>query len=116
MKKIILLLTTMLVLIEAKETYSLTIKAEPAKTNGKAWDIGGGAPDIFVKIDGIFVDFDRSCKNTYKCTINFTVTKGTSWYFEIYDKDLQNNDLIAKGNCSLGKECSLGGAKIEIEE
>ena len=106
----------MLGLIEAKDTYSLTIKAEPAKINGKPWDIFGGAPDIFIKIDGVFLDFDRNCKNTYKCTVNFTVEKSTSWYFEIYDKDLENNDLIAKGNCSVGDTCSLGGAKIEIEE
>jgi hypothetical protein len=42
------------------------------------------------------------------------VEQETSWYFEIYDKDFTSNDLIAKGNCSVGKECSFSGAKITI--
>ena len=116
MKTIILLLIVILNFIEATNTYSLTIKAEAAKTNGKPWDIMGGAPELFVRIDGVFLDFKEKCKNTYHCTIDFTVNKGNCWYFEIYDKDLENNDLIAKGNCSVGEKCTLGGATIEINE
>lgn len=97
-------------------TYTLTIEADATKTDGKAWDIQGGAPDLFIKIDGVFLDFDKKCKNSYRCSVEFTVENETSWYFEIYDKDFASNDFIAKGDCSVGKECHFSGARISISK
>ena len=119
MKKIVLTLMVLLSLTQAKErilnTYTLTVEADSTKTNGNTWDTLGGAPDILIKVDGIYLDFDKKCKNSYRCSVEFTVEKETSWYFEIYDKDFDNNDLIAKGECSVGKECQLSGATISVK-
>ena len=118
MKKTILALMVLLSLTQAKErilnTYSIKVEANATKANGKAWDVNGGAPDLLIKVDGVFLDFDKKCKNSYGCSVEFTVEQETEWYFEIYDKDFASNDLIAKGNCSVGKECNLTGAKITI--
>lgn len=120
MKKIVLLIMVLLSLTQAKEhiinTYTISIEVEATKVNGKPWDVAGGAPDLLVKVDGIFLDFNKKCKNSYGCKMNFTIENETSWYFEIYDKDLGSNDLIAKGKCTLAKECLIGSAKINISE
>jgi len=120
MKKMILLLMVLLSLGQAKErilnTYTITLEAEATKADGKSWDISGGAPDLLIKVDGVFLDFEKTCKNSYGCSVDFTVEDETSWYFEIYDKDLASNDLVAKGNCSVGKECHFSGAKISISK
>jgi len=120
MKKMILLLVVLLSLIEAKErilnTYTITIEADATKADGKSWDISGGAPDLLIKVDGVYLDFEKKCKDSYGCSVDFTVENETSWYFEIYDKDFASNDLIAKGNCSVGKECNFNGAKISISK
>ncbi len=119
MKKTILTLMVLLNLTQAQEhivnTYTLTVEADSTKVDGKSWDIWGGAPDILIKIDGVYLDFDPKCQDSYRCSMEFTVEKETSWYFEIYDRDLNNNDLIAKGECSVGKECRLNGATISIK-
>jgi len=120
MKKMILVLMVLLSLGQAKEhivnTYTLKVEADATKVDGSSWDISGGAPDLLIKVDGVFLDFDKTCRNSYGCSVDFTVEHGTSWYFEIYDKDIASNDLIAKGNCSVGKECHFSGAKISISE
>ncbi len=119
MKKIILTFMLLLSLIQAKEhivnTYTVKVEANSTKANGESWDIWGGSPDILVKINGIYLDFNPKCQDSYRCSVEFTVEKGTSWYFEIYDRDLSSNDLIAKGECSVGKECQLKGATISIK-
>jgi len=120
MKKVILLLMVLLNLSQAKEriinTYTLSIEVEATKVNGKAWDVAGGAPDLLIKLNGTFLNFNKKCKNSYGCKLEFTFVNETLWYFEIYDKDLVSNDLIGKGNCSVGKVCILGGATIKISD
>jgi hypothetical protein len=120
MRKMIVLLMVLFSLGQAKErilnTYSITLEADATKANGKTWDINGGAPDILIKVDGVFLDFEKTCKNSYGCSVDFTVENEISWYFEIYDKDFTSNDLIAKGECSVGKECHFSGAKISISK
>lgn len=92
--------------------YNLTIEVDSTKSSGKAWDIAGGAPDIMVKIDSKTI-FKKSCKNSYKCTIDFE-SKKDKWYLEIYDKDLRASDLIGKGECKVDTNYTLGSAKIKI--
>ena len=120
MKKIIFILFIFLSIINAKEyainVYTIEIDVNSTKANGFSWDFSGGSPDIFIKVDGRKVAFTSKCKNQYRCSIEFISEENLYWYFEIYDKDLSNDDLIGKGECKLNEECSLGSAKIFIRE
>jgi hypothetical protein len=119
MKKIAVLLFALLLIIEAKEysvnIYTIEIDVNATKIDGKAWDIAGGSPDILVYIDGKKMSFNPNCQN--RCSMEFIVkNKSNSWYFEIYDRDFANNDLIGKGECTLSNKCQIGRAKIFIKE
>jgi hypothetical protein len=99
------------------EVYTITIDVESTKTNGKPWDFSGGSPDIELHIDGKRFPIQLHCRNCYRCSMNFYVENDKDeWYFEIYDKDFSNDDLIGKGNCSDDDSCKLGRATITIKE
>lgn len=111
-----LLLTTIEVQATEKPTLrTITIDVAEKKANGKSWDMFGGSPDIKVVIDKQPYYSLAKCRDTYRCTISFTSQKD-KWYIEVYDKDLQNDDLIGKGECEEGERCSLGLAKVEISD
>jgi len=119
MRKIIILLLALFFIVEAKEysvnIYTVEIDVNSTKANGKAWDIAGGSPDILVYIDGEKMSFNPNCQNRYRCSMEFIVKDNSnSWYFEIYDRDFANNDLIGKGDCSLGKNCNFGSVVVSI--
>jgi len=94
-------------------TYSIVIDVPNSKANGKAWDIGGGEPDILLKIDGYFEPMFENCKNQYRCVMEFE-SDATEWYIEVYDKDKFLNDIIGRGNCSVGETCEFDGVKMRI--
>lgn len=94
--------------------YTATIEVTPNKPNGKPWDFSGGAPDLFILVDN-YSSIKTVCRNKYKCDIPF-ISRDTEWYFEIYDKDFSNHDLIGKGNCKVGNECVLDNAKITVNK
>jgi len=100
---------------EKTQAYTIEIDVKSTKANGKPWDISGGSPDIAISIDGKRLQFLEKCRDKYRCSIRFFSTSD-EWYFEIYDKDIMNDDLIGKGNCSEGDSCSLGLAKVKIVE
>lgn len=57
-----------------------------------------------------------NCHNRYRCTFEI-YSKNTSWYFEVYDRDIANHDIIGVGKCSLSKEiCQIGQASIQIQK
>ena len=120
MKKIILaglmLLTMMTLHAESKKKiYSMTINIADKKANGKSWDMFGGPPDIKVVIDGQVYFSAVKCQDTYRCTIEFISTTD-KWYIEVYDKDIQNDDLVGKGDCKVGEEFKLGLATVSISD
>jgi len=122
MKKIIVIVMILnfVYLLNAKEyilnVYKISIDVNSTKPNGFSWDFTGGGPDIFVTVDGKQIVFSQQCKDQYRCEIEFISKKKNHWYFEIYDKDVSNHDLIGKGECSLKEECNLGSSKIYITE
>ncbi len=97
------------------QAYTIEIDVKSTKANGKSWDISGGSPDIAISIDGHRLQFLEKCRDKYRCSIRF-FSKSDEWYFEIYDKDIMSDDLIGKGSCAEGDSCTLGLAKIKIEE
>ena len=118
LKKVIILLLLPYLLFSnqvEKKVYQITIEVAGKKEFNKSWDIAGGAPDIQVIINGKELPFEKKCKNRYRCEMVFA-SSAKEWYFEIYDKDIKESDLIGKGKCSTTKECNLGLAKVKIEE
>ncbi len=108
------LLVSALLAISVEATrYSVVIDVPNLKANGKNWDIGGGAPDILLKIDGSFQPMFENCKNTYRCVMEFE-SDSTEWYIEVYDKDKLLDDIIGRGNCSVGQTCEFDGVKMRI--
>jgi len=101
--------------IKKATSYRVTIKVSSTKLNGKSWDSFGGAPDVMIKVGNTLLPFKKSCKDSYKCSYEFTSNKD-KWYFEIYDKDLKQHDLIGKGDCELGKKCKLGLADLNVSK
>jgi len=113
---VLILLTTITIQAENKKrVYTITTNVEAKKANGKSWDIFGGSPDIKIVVEGKPYYSLVKCKDTYRCTIEFVSTTD-KWYIEVYDKDLQSDDLIGKGECEAGESCTLGLAKVEISE
>jgi hypothetical protein len=113
-KKVILVLSFLVISLEATD-YMLVVDVENLKSNGKNWDIGGGAPDIFLTIDREKLPLSAECKNEYRCVIEF-YSDAQDWYIEIFDKDGIVNDIIGRGNCAVNKTCTLGQGKIKIIE
>jgi len=95
--------------------YTMKIDVAPKKENGKDWDLMGGSPDIKVVVDKHSLGLPKSCKDTYRCSLNFTSLKD-EWYIEVYDMDIDSDDLIGKGDCEEGEECKLGMAVVSISD
>ena len=88
--------------LHAQRKISITVEVKPTKANGKAWDVGGGAPDIMVEI--YHKDLGRlkssTSKNTYKSTFEFDIRNITGYIeVKVWDKDLMAHDLI--GSCEI---------------
>ena len=97
------------------DLYTINVDVASKKANGKAWDMMGGSPDIKVLIDKHPLHLSSSCRDTYRCSLNFT-SKKDNWYIEIYDMDIDSDDLIGKGDCEEGDECNFGLATVRIED
>jgi len=113
MKKMLIALIALGSLLQA-DMYMAVINVEPSKGNGKAWDVGGGAPDILLKLNREKISFSKKCKNEYRCVMEFD-SSGDSWYVEVYDKDLKTNDIVGAGTCKLDEACSIGQATVKIQ-
>ena len=118
-KKILTLLLIVSNMLYSNEpyisVYGLSVEVDERKTDGRSWDISGGAPDIEIVINGKSMDFSRKCRDRYRCH-NFFVSDNNRWYIEVYDRDIYSNDLIGKGYCFSGLACHIGGAKLKIEK
>ena len=117
MRKKILSISLFIVLMTGcsnkADIYTINVDVSPKKELGMDWDIMGGSPDIKVIIDKHQLSIPRSCRDTYRCTMTFS-SKEDEWYIEIYDQDIDSDDLIGKGDCEEGDECHLGFAEVEI--
>jgi len=94
--------------------YKVEVQASTLKPNGKSWDISGGAPDMVLTVDNEIAYSQVNCHNRYRCTFEI-FSKNVSWYFEVYDRDVVNHDIIGVGECSLAYEpCKIGKATIKV--
>ena len=120
MKKIKILIIGLITILtigcsSKAELYSIEIDVSPTKANGDEWDLMGGSPDIKVLVDKHSLGLSPSCRDTYRCSYNFT-SKKDEWYIEIYDNDIDSDDLIGKGDCEEGEECNLGMAVVNVSD
>ena len=90
--------------------YSIKVTLEKTKSNGSAWDIFNGRPDIQIYIDD---NYQGLCRDTFECVTEFTSRK-TNLYFKIYDKDKSSNDFVGKGSCQINETCEIGQSIVEI--
>lgn len=114
LKKVVFIVSFLFVSLEATD-YMMVVDVENLKANGKDWDLGGNAPDIFVKLNKESLPLYQNCKNEYRCVIEFS-SEDSDWYIEVYDKDKLANDVIGRGNCLVGDTCEFGQAKVKIVE
>ena len=96
--------------------YVADIEVDSTKSNGKSWDIAGGAPDIRLRIEGKFLPMREACRDSYRCTTSAFVTQKERVYIEVYDQDAWANDLVGKGECTIGNVCKVGAAKIAFKK
>lgn len=97
------------------DLYHINIDVASNKSNGTEWDMMGGSPDIKVLIDKHPLHISSTCRDTYRCSLNFTSQKD-NWYIEVYDMDIDSDDLIGKGDCEEGDECKLGMAIVSVSD
>ncbi len=97
------------------DMYRIKIDVASKQSDGKEWDLMGGSPDIKVLVDKQSLGLSPSCRDTYRCSYDFS-SKNDKWYIEIYDSDIDSDDLIGKGDCEEGEECRLGMAIINISD
>ena len=118
MQKTLLTLTLLTLSLNASELlgYKASIDVKPSKANGKSWDISGGAPDIYVRIDGKKLALKKECRDSYRCENISFVSNKNKFYIEVYDKDIASDDLMGKGECRAGATCTLGTATVHISK
>ena len=80
-----------------------SVKAQSTKEDGSAWDILGGAPDLFVTIGhnkkGGATYTSAVKEDTFEATYGvdtIRVTVGDEIEISVYDKDTRLNDLVGK--------------------
>jgi len=118
MKKQLLILILLTLGLNAIEpmSYKATIDVKALKTNGKSWDISGGAPEIYMKVEGRKFALKKECIDSYKCKNITFVSTLKKFYIEVYDMDLISDDIIGKGECRIGSLCHVGQATVKIEK
>jgi len=118
MKKTLLTLTLLTLSLNAAELlgYKVSIDVKPTKANGKSWDISGGAPDIYVRVDGKKMALKKECRDSYRCENITFVSNKEKFYIEVYDKDIASDDLVGKGECRAGSTCTLGSATVHVSK
>lgn len=93
------------------DNFTVEVRVDATKNNGKSWDAFGGSPDIMLSVDGM-THPTQMCRDAYRCEFTFS-SNHRDWYLEIYDKDISQHDLIGKGECA-SSPCQLGQAKLVI--
>ncbi len=109
-----LLLMCFSVTSQAKDAYVLSVVVDPKKPNAKGWDLRNGAPDILVSVDGIK---RFKCKNRFECQVVFkSRSSNSSFTIDVYDKDVNLDDLIGSGTCVLDSLCKVGSSEVTIQK
>jgi len=104
---------------------TISVEVDATKSNGKAWDAAGGAPDIALCVttaggtvcapDGTSIGgvTRPQCRDAFQCA--FTMEDaGDEFRIDVVDVDLAVNDPIGSGSCRRGATCRLGQAVVTV--
>jgi len=103
----------------------IEVSVAPQKSNGKAWDAAGGAPDIALCVSSglgsrclpngttIGSVTEPQCRDAFHCTFSVDLPAGDV-LLDVLDVDLAVNDPIGSGHCARGRTCVLGQATVTI--
>lgn len=78
---------------------SITVNLPTTDPSGAAWDIGGGAPDIFVEgrngtqSIGTTATVDDAFSASFSDSLSATLVSGVELWLDVYDEDVSANDL-----------------------
>jgi hypothetical protein len=85
---------------EAYATRTVKVTFDARKAGGAHWDIGMGAPDPFIVVDGYSYRANR-CQNAYSCT--FRITQRGPISVRVYDADVAFDDFAGSVNINSGQ-------------
>lgn len=100
-----------MMLVADKVSLELTVTVKATKSDGKAWDAGGGAPDLAAcfTIDGETNCLPNgtspervkspACPDSLACTFKLDARRGAKILVEVVDVDAMSNDRM--GQCPL---------------
>lgn len=92
---------------------TVKITMDSKKPDGRAWDVMGGAPDPYIKVDGNSYRAQR-CEDSYTCTIQIK-EKGPIT-IEVWDADASNDDPAGATPCDTGMLCTTSGASVMVTD
>lgn len=78
---------------------AITVSLPTTDPSGAGWDVGGGAPDIFVEALvgttslGTSVTVNDAFSASFDETFSPTLPKGVEFWLDVYDEDVAANDL-----------------------
>lgn len=86
----------------------------PVRADGLKWDLGKSteAPDIIIK--ELSTGAEAKCAQTWSCSLTLVPT-GTQLSLKLSDEDIDADDPIGQGSCSIGKTCQIGVAKVSVK-
>jgi len=90
---------------------TVTVAPGPVRQDGNIWDLGKStaAPDI--KIRELTTGASTQCAQTWTCSIVIHPV-GRQISLKLSDDDLDADDPIGEGSCTIGKACTVGVAKV----
>lgn len=91
-------------LAHADWSVKVTVNAASTKSNGDAWDTGGGAPDLgicIVTASNTLCDpsLKGVCQDKFSCTFSKVIVPNGPFSVWVYDIDLAENDSIGSSTC-----------------
>lgn len=109
-------------------TASVAVQVQPANERGEAWDGAGDPPDIALCViasngtrcypEGTAAESvpRAQCMNATACTFPRVELPIGDITLRVVDVDLAADDLIGAGGCGLGATCTLGRARVTVED
>ncbi len=95
----------------APSCITVTVAPGPRRSDGYVWDLGKSteAPDI--KIAELTTGAKAQCAQTWTCSVIVRPT-GRQITLKLSDDDIDADDPIGEGSCTIGKACNVGVAKV----
>ncbi len=114
-------------LVASQHVVSVSVVLSQKKSNGKAWDALGGAPDPAIcvttsKGKACYPAMDNNperiargmCQDEFECIFDNVEIADEVPFFEVFDADAASHDAAGQGECAVGDTCVIGLATLSI--